>query len=290
MTRSSAILTHRVTYKTDITNTATTPLLNVHIFVAIPPPFPPYQQLLEIKPQPAIGHQRANRGGNHWLQFTCHQLGGREAFQCGYIALVRNRAVQYQLPSTLRNPPIPRHLESYTKPEFFIESHHHLVKDLAKEIAQNHSELVPFVRSAMRRVAETIRYVPQEHEHGAAYAVEKGVGDCTEFAALLAALCRARGIPARLISGFASTGKKWERHGWTEIWIRNHWVPVDPTWYGRSGWFGVTNRHLPVIIGNWMDIRTNQEFKVTWTQNPNTNRPSLSSAWKVSQVVGIQPC
>jgi transglutaminase-like putative cysteine protease len=289
MTRSSAILTHRVTYQTNIKNTAATSLSNVQIYVAIPPPFPPYQQLLVIKPQPAIGRQNNNRVGNHWLEFTCHRLSAQETFSCGYTALVRNRAVQYQLAATTRNPPIPSQLHEYTKPEFFIESHHHLIKDLAKEIAQNHPELVPFVKAAMRRVTETIRYVPQRHEHGAAYAIEKGVGDCTEYAALLAALCRARGIPARLISGFASTGKQWERHGWTEIWIRNHWIPVDPTWYGKSGWLGVTNRHLPIFVGNWMDIHTHQEFKVTWTQHPNTNRPRLSSAWKVSQVVGIQP-
>ncbi|MDO8124953.1 MAG: transglutaminase-like domain-containing protein, partial [Candidatus Hermodarchaeota archaeon] len=265
------------------------PLSNIHSYIAIPPPFPPYQQLLDIKPQPAIGRQNMNQNGNHWLEFTCHRLEAQETFICGYIALVRNRAVQYQLPSTIHNLPIPNQLEAYTKPEFFIESHHHLIKDLAKNIARNHSEIVPFVRAAMRRVTETIHYVPQRHEHGAAYAIEKRVGDCTEYAALLAALCRARGIPARLISGFASTGKQWERHGWTEVWIRNHWIPVDPTWYGTSGWFGVTNRHLPIIIGNWMDIRMHQEFKVTWAQQPNSSKPRLNSAWKVSQVVGIQP-
>ena len=289
MTRNAVILTHRVTYQTNITNTVKTPLSNIHIFVAIPPPFPPYQQLLNVKPRPAIGRQHTNRVGNHWLEFKCHRLEAHETFNCGYTSLVRNRAVQYQLASTIRNPPIPRQLQSYTKPEFFIESHHHLIKDLARDIAQHHSELVPFVKAAMRKVSETLRYVPQRNEHGAAYAIEKGIGDCTEYAALLAALCRARGIPSRLISGFASTGKKWERHGWTEIWIHNHWVPVDPTWYGTSGWFGVTNRHLPMIIGNWMDIRTHQEFKVTWAQLPNTSKPGLGSSWKVSQVVGIQP-
>jgi len=288
MIRNSAILTHRVTYQTNVTNTAGLPLSNVNIFVAFPPPFPPYQQLLDIKPHPAIGKQRTNQDGNHWLEFTCHRLKVNETFKCGFTALVRNRAVQYQLSSNIRNPPIPPQLQSFTQPEFFIESHHHLIKDLAKEITTTHSALVPFVKAAMRKVTEVLSYVPQQHEHGAAYAIERRVGDCTEYAALFAALCRAKGLPSRLISGFASTGKKWERHGWSEVWIRNCWVPVDPTWYGTIGWLGVTNRHIPMIIGNWMDIRTHQEFKVTWGAQPNSSVPKLGSTWKVTPVVGIQ--
>ncbi|MFX0168359.1 MAG: transglutaminase family protein [Candidatus Hodarchaeota archaeon] len=288
MTADSAILAHRVSYQTNIANSSINPLTNVRIFLAFPPPFPPYQHLVDIKPQPVIGRQVTDLRGNHWLDFTCHQLAGLETFSCGYTALVRNRSVQYQLPPSVQNPTIPSQLQSYTKPEFFIESHHHLIKDLARDIAKNHTEIVSFVKAAMRTVTKTLRYVPQQHERGAAFAIENQVGDCTEYAALFAALCRARGIPARLISGFASTKKHWERHGWSEVWIRNHWIPVDPTWFGSVGWLGATNRHIPIIIGNWMDIRSHQEFKVTWRQPPNTAAPHLSSTWKVTQVVSIQ--
>jgi hypothetical protein len=147
---------------------------------------------------------------------------------------------------------------------------------------------VSFIKAAMRSVTKTLRYVPQRHERGAAYAIEHGVGDCTEYAALFSALCRAQGIPARLISGFASSGKKWERHGWSEVWVRNQWIPVDPTWYGTIGWLGITNRHLPLIIGNWMDIRSYQEYKVSWKQHSTLSAPRLSSAWKITRVVGFQ--
>lgn len=289
MTTGSPILAHRVTYQTTIANTAATPLMNIRVFVAFPPPFPPYQQLIDIKPLPTMGQQATDLVGNNWLDISCNRLSGNETFTCGYTALVQNRSVQYQLSSSVRNPSVPSHLQTYTEPEYFIESHHHLIKDLARDIAKYHGAIVPFIRAAMRSVTEILRYVPQRHERGAAYAIENRVGDCTEYAALFAALCRARGIPARLISGFASSGKKWERHGWSEVWIRNSWIPVDPTWFGAIGWLGITNRHLPLIIGNWMDIRSDQEFKVTWTQRPNTSAPRLSSIWKVTKVVGIHP-
>ncbi len=263
--------------------------MNVRIFVAFPPPFPPYQQLIDIKPSPPMGRQATDSAGNNWLDISCHRLSGHKNFTCGYTALVQNRSVQYQLSSSVKNPSIPSQLQSYTKTEYFIESHHHQIKDLARDIATDNEALVPFIKAAMRTVTEILRYVPQKHERGAAYAIENRVGDCTEYAALFAALCRARGIPARLISGFASSGKKWERHGWSEVWIRNQWIPVDPTWFGSIEWLGITNRHLPLIIGNWMDIQSDQEFKVTWKQQPNTSTPRLSSIWKVTKVVGFQP-
>jgi hypothetical protein len=58
-------------------------------------------------------------------------------------------------------------------------------------------------------------------------------GDCTEHAVLLAALCRARKIPSRVAMGlvyFPSTsGDGFAFHMWTEVWIRDRWVPLDAT-------------------------------------------------------------
>jgi hypothetical protein len=289
MTTRTAILTHRVTYHTEIVNTATSPLTNIRICLALPPPFPPYQQLIDVKPK-SIGCQQASDAvGNHWLDCECYRLDGHNTCSFGFTALVRNRSVEYNLPFSTQNLSIPSQFQIYTRPEYFIESHHHMIKDLARDIAQDHGELIPFIKTAMRTVTEILHYEPQRHERGAAFAIEQKCGDCTEYAALFAALCRARGIPARLISGFASLGKNWERHGWSEVWIHNHWIPIDPTWFGKIGWLGVTNRHLPLIIGNWMDIHSNQEYKITWTQRQNISSPRVKSTWKVKLVAGLQP-
>lgn len=60
-----------------------------------------------------------------------------------------------------------------------------------------------------------------------------GRGDCLEYATLLVALLRARGIPARVVSGVAyaqSTPPTFGYHAWTEAWVDGHWFAVDPTW------------------------------------------------------------
>jgi len=52
-------------------------------------------------------------------------------------------------------------------------------------------------------------------------------GDCTEHAVLLASLCRARGIPARMATGLAYSGGMFLGHAWTEVKLGEAWYPVD---------------------------------------------------------------
>jgi len=61
-------------------------------------------------------------------------------------------------------------------------------------------------------------------------------GDCTEHAVLLAALCRARKIPARVAIGlvYYPPQRGFAFHMWNEIWTGERWVPLDAT-LGRGG-------------------------------------------------------
>ena len=70
----------------------------------------------------------------------------------------------------------------------------------------------------------------------AAEVVQTRQGDCTEHAVLLAALCRARQIPARVSIGlvYASAEQGFAYHMWNEVWIRDRWIPLDAT-LGQGG-------------------------------------------------------
>jgi len=61
-------------------------------------------------------------------------------------------------------------------------------------------------------------------------------GDCTEHAVLLAALCRARGIPARVAMGLvhSEAAGGFAYHMWTECWLGGRWMPLDAT-LGQGG-------------------------------------------------------
>jgi transglutaminase-like putative cysteine protease len=67
-------------------------------------------------------------------------------------------------------------------------------------------------------------------------AIENLRGDCEEMSAVFVALCRAAGIPARLV---------WvPNHNWSEFYLvdehdQGHWIPVHTACYHWFGWTGV---------------------------------------------------
>jgi hypothetical protein len=63
----------------------------------------------------------------------------------------------------------------------------------------------------------------------AAEVIDAGEGDCTEHAVLLAALCRARKIPARVAIGLVYVNQAFCYHMWTEVHVGGRWIPLDAT-------------------------------------------------------------
>lgn len=73
-------------------------------------------------------------------------------------------------------------------------------------------------------------------------------GDCTEHAVLLAAMCRARKIPARVAIGlvYYAPMKGFAYHMWNEVWIKDRWVPLDAT----LGLGGIGGDHIKLADSN----------------------------------------
>ncbi len=57
-------------------------------------------------------------------------------------------------------------------------------------------------------------------------------GDCTEHAVLAAAMCRAVGVPSRVVVGLIYVDKNdgFGYHMWDEVFVNNRWVAIDPSW------------------------------------------------------------
>jgi transglutaminase-like putative cysteine protease len=88
-----------------------------------------------------------------------------------------------------------------------------------------------------RRVAEAIRKwvyrrldkVPTASIPNALQVLEMGAGDCNEHAVLYAAMCRAVGLPARVVAGAVYSEGVFLYHAWNEVWLGTSWVTVDAT-------------------------------------------------------------
>jgi transglutaminase-like putative cysteine protease len=66
----------------------------------------------------------------------------------------------------------------------------------------------------------------------AAQALDLGRGVCQDHAHLFIACCRARGVPARYVSGYVDPGHDEEAasHAWADVWVEGDgWVSVDIT-------------------------------------------------------------
>jgi len=80
-------------------------------------------------------------------------------------------------------------------------------------------------------------------------------GDCTEFAVLTAAMCRAVGIPARVVMGlayledFAGLKDRFGGHAWVEAYVGDRWVGLDAA-FKSTGRRGYDPGHIALAVGD----------------------------------------
>lgn len=121
-----------------------------------------------------------------------------------------------------------------------IRSDLNAVKRIVDAISSRHDHPWETAKKFNTWVWENIRGMPGDYTSVRA-AIENGVGDCEERAGVFIALCRAAGIPARLV---------WvPNHSWAEFCLLDHdgvphWIPCHTAAYN---WFGWTGAHEVVF-------------------------------------------
>jgi hypothetical protein len=85
--------------------------------------------------------------------------------------------------------------------------------------------------------------------------LRKGSGDSCAKSRLLVALCRNRGLPARVMSGVRLVpGRAQGLHHWAEAWVNEHWLPMCPVFQ----YFGdgkLPSNYLVLAVGEDTPIR-----------------------------------
>lgn len=129
------------------------------------------------------------------------------------------------------------------QPNSLIQSDDPAVIALAKQIAPGEADAWKLACALEKHVDETIEKKNFTQAFATAAEVARSLeGDCTEHAVLLAALCRARGLPARVAFGlvYYPPQQGFAYHMWNEVWINDRWVPLDAT----LGLGGIGGDHL----------------------------------------------
>jgi len=122
----------------------------------------------------------------------------------------------------------PGELREYLDPNPFLQCDDPALIAKALEVVGNETDAWKAACLLERFVFEYI----SDKNFGTAFAsasevLENRSGDCSEHGVLLAALCRAAGIPSRVAMGYMYLGGIFGGHMWVEVWIEGGWYAID---------------------------------------------------------------
>ncbi len=174
-----------------------------------------------------------------------------------YSFIYRAKAIKYVID---RNLPIIDHTNKiqpkYLQAEKYIEVDHESIQMLAQNLSYNVEDLKTLIERYYKYVHQ-MPSAPIRDLTSALTAFEQNKASCNGKARLFVALCRAKGIPARLVGGLIlEETRKRTSHLWTEVFIGDKWVPFD-----------VLNGHFAYLPSHYLELYTGDHFLITHTPN-----------------------
>jgi transglutaminase-like putative cysteine protease len=133
---------------------------------------------------------------------------------------------------------------------------------LAQQLAAEHAHSAHLAEAFMRAVHARMRYElgVTGVSTSASQAFALGGGVCQDYAHVMIALCRLRGLPARYVSGYLPA--EGVMHAWAEVLVadpatgRDLWVAYDPTHARRAD-----ESYITVAIGrDYADVTPSSGF------------------------------
>jgi transglutaminase-like putative cysteine protease len=164
----------------------------------------------------------------------------------------------FDLVVTAKRKPITGAADEKAGPEFlksnyFINSDDPEVRKLAERAVGRETDpwrkaqkIEGFVRNFMQPADYTEAMAPADH------VARTRTGDCTEYAMLTAAMCRAQGVPSRTAIGLVYVNNLLGRpglafHMWTEVHVNGQWLGLDAT-LGRGS---IGPGHIKITDHSW---------------------------------------
>ncbi len=137
-------------------------------------------------------------------------------------------------PRGLRPGPAPADLDRFLRPEPFLESDAAEIRAEAEKGAAGAPTTRLRAERLVRHVNAILKKKPTVSLPSALEVLKTRIGDCNEHTALLVAMARSIGLPARIAVGLVHLRGAFYYHAWAEIWIDEGrgtglWLPVDPT-------------------------------------------------------------
>jgi transglutaminase-like putative cysteine protease len=202
----------------------------ISFITIVPKTIPNRQKITKIQysPEPS---RIFEQNGNRYAEF----IFNNPEKEINIDIDIKAELFKYDLVTAKRNRP-PNHiseagLDDFLISERYIEKDHQEIRHIADELEGQTEEEI--VKKIYHYVIDHLEYTTHgKGQWGAVKALQEGKGDCSEYSDLFVALCRAKNIPARIVTGcsvrFDSESPK---HNWVEVYFQDYgWVPFEPSW------------------------------------------------------------
>lgn len=159
---------------------------------------------------------------------------------------------EFALPEGIEKPDLPTEADS--APTAMIQSDDPAIVAMAARCCGEESDPWKIALALEKCVHDSIERKDFSKSFASASEVAKELrGDCTEHSVLLAALLRAKKIPARVASGLVyvetADGPMMGYHMWNEAYIGERWIPLDAV----LGQGGIGAGHLKILESSLPD-------------------------------------
>lgn len=208
-----------------------TPVTNISAMIPIPVGWP--EQKVRISeerhsPYARVSVKKMGKGGALMLVKIPSLPAGETAeivtqFECeSFTQKAPEDTSIFQKPEVKE---LPKSMKIYLRPSELIESKHKSIVKLSKQLGTDASNAWEEVEAVYDWVQANIKY-ENGNLKGALAALKDGTGDCEELSSLFIALCRAKGIPARIV---------WvPEHCYAEFYLTDengngYWFPCQPS-------------------------------------------------------------
>lgn len=234
----------------------------INLIVALPKTMPDRQRIYDIEcsPKPT---RLFTENGNDYAEFLFTNPEKSFKVQINVKARLFRYDLSIARKKHKKNPPPDPNSHNFLKHEKYIEKDDPKIQQIAKGIRGNNKAAI--IKNIHDYVIKNMDYSLNKGDFGALEAAEQKKGDCSEYADLFVAICRAKNIPARVAIGYTTEATLTPRHAWAEVYMRRYgWVPFDPTWadvrfksarqfhYLKSVYIYLTHiRHDPVLGGGY---------------------------------------
>ena len=230
--------------------------------------------------------------GNHYAEFdfSGQPAGTTQTVKIDYRVAVNELA--YDLSGCQGELP-----QDFIQPELHIESANPQIVALASDLSGGKGTVCQQARAFYEYIGNELVYTYNGQNWGAQAALGPMGADCTEYTALLMALSRAQGIPARYFEGLLVLDKGTDalaktEHAWPDVYMpAAGWVGLDPT-LGRSPvnretYFAhYTPDHIIVTMGVNPSVLRGGSYWTHLYWPGNSTRIKVSGEWKIDLVDG----